>query len=200
MSCGTAPKPDGKKAGQRAIRKRRVVGARQTGAGEIGESVDARLLPVARQPRVQRVHSGGERVLRQFGPRRQRLLDGIVQRGTGACGSALAFPAPAPCSTSGRCGSGSISDFRLFSAYVSACCASEDALLERGHLRLRRHHIDGRQHALLGLPAIALDTALGQLHGFGLHLEIVPGVIQLPVRLHGLRDHFDDALPQLLAC
>ena len=74
----------------------------------------------------------------------------------------------------------------------------KQALLKSGHLGLRRHHIDGRQDSLLGLPPIAVVLALGQSHGLGLHVEIVPRVIELPVRLHGLRDDFDDALAQLL--
>ena len=76
----------------------------------------------------------------------------------------------------------------------------EQVLLEGGDLGLRGHHVDGREHALLGLPPVAFVLPLGEPHGLGLHVEIVLGVVELPVRLDGLGHHFDDALAQLLRC
>ena len=69
-------------------------------------------------------------------------------------------------------------------------------MLERGHLGLGGHDIDGGEDSLLGLPAIALVLLLGKSDGFGLHVEIVPGVVQLPISLDGLSDYFDDALAE----
>src|ERR1019366_7742399 len=56
-----------------------------------------------------------------------------------------------------------------------------------------------RQGALFGLPAIALVLTFGQFHCLGLHIEIGPGVIELPVSLDCQGDDFDDALAQRLS-
>ena len=65
-------------------------------------------------------------------------------------------------------------------------------------LGLRGDHVDGREDSLLGLAPVAFVLALGEPHGLDLHVEIVVGVVELPVGLDGLGDDFDDALAQLL--
>ena len=55
-------------------------------------------------------------------------------------------------------------------------------------LRLRRHHVDGRQQSLLLLPAIAFVLLAADPDGVQLHGQIAVGVRQLPVRLLGLLD------------
>ena len=47
------------------------------------------------------------------------------------------------------------------------------------------------------LPPVAGVLLLGEAHGFDLYFEIPVSEIELPVRLYGLRDDFDHALPEL---
>ena len=74
----------------------------------------------------------------------------------------------------------------------------KQVLLKISGLGLRRHHVDGRQNPLLGLPPVAVVLPLRQFHGLRLHVEVIPGVIEFPVCLDGLRNHFGNALAQRL--
>ena len=58
-------------------------------------------------------------------------------------------------------------------------------------------HIDGREQSLLRLPPIAGVLAFPQPHRFGLHVEVLPRKIQLPISVDSLSDNLNDALPEL---
>ncbi len=173
----------------------RYGGTRQAGRRQVGKRIDARLRGFAGEAGIQPVDVQGQRRLRDLGALRQRLLHRFLQRrdGNAHIERRLRNQRRSPHEVVAI---GQHQRFQIVLRRGQGLLRGKQALLKIGSLGLRRHHVDRRQDSLLGLPPVTVILALRQFYPLGLHVDIIPGVIEFPVCLHGLRDYFDDALAQ----